>query len=417
MATEREYSFRLTKDDGVPPGTTSSYYEFTRFVSDPALVKGTWITLPSGTRFRRSTSYGKSSLIKHRGNRENSLYKNPVPGRDGHITTSPGGFTNGNDESGNWIFRLSSDLGIPNVFGPPSFPTMETNEAVTKALNKLADAKVNLGENLATLGQTVRLFYNPCKSLYEGLVRMRKDKAVLPYLTKTYQDLIRGGVDRKIASKYLEYVYGFKPLMQDIYSLTESGKKLGNADLLLNARATSFRSLSAPDQHYYNASLTRNEDWKGISGESRTTVSLWARIDPNQKGIRTLNQLGLVNPTSLIWELIPYSFVVDWFIPVGPVLQAFSAPAGLIFVDGSQSRRVSARWSYQNAGVAFQSRPLTVISPATGRMEYEGYNRTRLNSFPLPGIYFDQDPLRLRKDKSDRKYKALAVSIMALPRK
>ena len=31
--------------------------------------------------------------------------------------------------------------------------------------------------------------------------------------------------------------------------------------------------------------------------------------------------LGLMDPLSVVWELIPYSFVVDWFIPIGTYLE------------------------------------------------------------------------------------------------
>lgn len=234
-----------------------------------------------------------------------------------------------------------------------------------------------------------------------------------PYLRESYVTLMRGGVDKKIASKYLEYVYGLVPLMADIHSLTEFAKEKGGGPLLLNARASSKRELSAEDQMYVNPSERRREHWLSISGNSRTNVSIWARLDPQWSGARMLNQLGLINPASLVWELIPYSFVVDWFVPIGPVLQALTAPAGLIFVDGSQSRRVSARWDsldhrYRSGDVYYN------IQPATGVFQYEGYKRTRLTNWPRPGLWYDADPLRLRNDGSDRLYKALAVAIMSL---
>lgn len=37
-----------------------------------------------------------------------------------------------------------------------------------------------------------------------------------------------------------------------------------------------------------------------------------------------------------MWELVPFSFVVDWFLPVGDFLQSFSQLQGLA-VDGNLS--------------------------------------------------------------------------------
>jgi len=31
--------------------------------------------------------------------------------------------------------------------------------------------------------------------------------------------------------------------------------------------------------------------------------------------------LGLTDPLSVLWEITPYSFVVDWFIPIGTYLE------------------------------------------------------------------------------------------------
>jgi len=48
-------------------------------------------------------------------------------------------------------------------------------------------------------------------------------------------------------------------------------------------------------------------------------------------------QTGFTNPINLAWEILPFSFVVDWFLPIGPYLEAFTAFDGLEFVDGSQT--------------------------------------------------------------------------------
>lgn len=51
-------------------------------------------------------------------------------------------------------------------------------------------------------------------------------------------------------------------------------------------------------------------------------------------GLRQLNGLGLLNPALLWWELLPYSFVVDWFLPVGDVLTSLTAGIGMDGVVG-----------------------------------------------------------------------------------
>lgn len=47
--------------------------------------------------------------------------------------------------------------------------------------------------------------------------------------------------------------------------------------------------------------------------------------------------LGLTNPASVAWELVPFSFVVDWFAPVGDWLNALDATLGYSFLSGTRS--------------------------------------------------------------------------------
>ena len=139
---------------------------------------------------------------------------------------------------------------------------------------------------------------------------------------------------------------------------------------------------------------------------------LWARLDPEWQGARAFNQLGLLNPVSLAWELVPWSFVVDWVLPIGSVLSALSAPAGLIFIDGSLSARTSAEGPYTQVcfwpGYSNDSWN-AVNQHATGSCHYEGYVRQHLTDWPLPGFWIDSDPLR-----GDRIFKALALAIANL---
>lgn len=53
--------------------------------------------------------------------------------------------------------------------------------------------------------------------------------------------------------------------------------------------------------------------------------------------LQDLNQLGLTNPVEVVWELVPYSFVVDWFLDVGGWVSSLSAAVGVTFVEGSQT--------------------------------------------------------------------------------
>jgi hypothetical protein len=50
------------------------------------------------------------------------------------------------------------------------------------------------------------------------------------------------------------------------------------------------------------------------------------------------SQLGLDNPALLAWELLPYSFILDWYIPVSGFLQNANILADFDIVDPCVTR-------------------------------------------------------------------------------
>jgi hypothetical protein len=117
-----------------------------------------------------------------------------------------------------------------------------------------------------------------------------------------------------ISGRWLELQYGWLPSIADVY---EAGK--------------AFEALSAgPKKSRFSASTQRSKskvypsstfggDRVTVKGKySRTyTVEVYEELGFSR-------QLGLVDPLSILWENIPYSFVVDWFYPIGSYLSVLN---------------------------------------------------------------------------------------------
>lgn len=368
-------------------------------------VSGQFLTFANGYRFRRATNYYNGSVIMQLSTAQNTLFRESLTGPLILYRSSPGGY------GCNGVLNInynSSLLGsVPVGMYHASAPTGMRNESVTKALLKIADQKVNLGENLATLGQTARLFSESAQTLSKFLKGMYDDKSMRKYLSKSYRDLVREGIPETISNRYLEYVYGWRPLMSDVYALYKLMKDGTQKPLLFQGKGSSNRG-GAPTPSANPIGIYNNGAAKITGGTENLTVRccLWGQIDPNWSGARSINQLGLLNPLSLAWELMPWSFVVDWLLPVGSVLSALSAPAGLIFVDGSIGTRYSATVAYDTWYTYYPSTWIESDVHASGTVVKESYRREVLTSWPLPGLWFDPDPLR-----GDRIFKAAALLI------
>jgi len=374
-----------------------------------AKVKGSVATLVGGTKFRKATNYWKVDNWLEFGNGQYTTAAFNSAPKSRHAFSSPGGYRPDLIFANMTTPKTSVGAHGDGEYQHPVIPQGMQNEAVTKALLKIGDQKVNLGENLATLGMTARLFSGSALSLAKFLKQAASDQDLRPYLYKAYRELLRGNVPRHTANKYLEYVYGWKPLVQDVYALYKLMLDQSKSALLLNGRGASTQQATGGTTTFNDASFNSTTILGPCNERATVRASLWAQINPEWVGLRTLNQLGLLNPASLAWELTPWSFVVDWILPIGSVLNAFTVPAGLTFVDGSIAVRVSTTTPYEHWYNAIDNGRLGSNQHADGVHRGESYYRDHVTNWPLPGLWIDQDPLR-----GDRGFKAAALAISDL---
>lgn len=389
----RSANYYRTRNASVDNLTTTWIDEYS---DRPTYEKGAVIKLPMGDTFRRTTHYEVLNWTVGSANPATAKFRLGNLNYDIRDTGYDG------------ILILA---GYPRVYR--EIPKDASNEVFTKALNKIASQKVNLGENLATLGQTARLLSLRTRNLTDVLAAFYKSargkdwKVWRSFANRNARDLGRDGVPERLARLYIEYVYGLKPLMQDVYSAYQMMQDAATKTPLLKASAKAARQGSLPRSF---ASGTRGDVTKdGFTANITVGTTIWARLDEKWSGLVALNQLGLMNPAALIWELVPWSFVVDWVLPIGPVLNAFSARAGLKFVDGSLSMRQSeshvATYSI-DCGVA---NSYALKTDSAYPVRFERYIRHRLLDWPLPGLWVDSDPLR-----GDRIFKATALALLNL---
>jgi len=367
-------------------------------------VSGGFTTFPDGSRFRLPTNWQRctSKLIPGSAQITSAKWNQYMLKTE----TSAGGYRPDLFVATSPQSPTGCQVGF---YSPPEIPAAMRNEAATKALLKLADQKVNLAENLATAGQTARMLAGAAHSLSDLLMSAYRDRSLRPYLLRSLRSISKEGVPEWISNKYLEFIYGWKPLMNDVYSLVQLSKGHQLRGLLLNAQGDSRRDGDVPPIEFFDGS--ENNTFKMVSGSERATVrtNIWARVDPDWQGLRSLNQLGLLNPLSLAWELTPWSFVVDWLLPIGSVLSALTAPAGLIFISGTTSVRTKCSYQYEvSCWQGVYSTPSS-HKPGTGTLSVDGYSRTVLGGWPIPGLWVDPDPLR-----GDRIFKAAALAISNL---
>lgn len=183
---------------------------------------------------------------------------------------------------------------------------------------------------------------------------------------------------------WLEYSYGWKPLLSDVYShaeaLAEYLVQHQNVVRRESARASSSREKSSsgsvsPDWAYFRYTKVSKRGQVGVRYSN--------------ENVNPANVFGLLNPLQVAWELVPFSFVVDWFLPIGNAIESLTATDGLTFHSGYKSYFVEARNDWTSFGNkpygSADSRWVPYGSLKSGKVEIV-FQRSVLSNFPSPSF-------------------------------
>lgn len=120
---------------------------------------------------------------------------------------------------------------------------------------------------------------------------------------------------RRSSSLFLEGIFGWVPLMQDIHDAFET---------LSEAHRSS--PVRAKNSIVYSENVNDANNRLAVQTELGAMVGAQGRMyNPN---LALLSDLGLINPAAVLWDKVPYSFVVNWFIPIGGYLNSLTDLVG-----------------------------------------------------------------------------------------
>lgn len=122
---------------------------------------------------------------------------------------------------------------------------------------------------------------------------------------------------KAFGDNFLKFHFGVEPLVKDIYAAVD----------ILQGEPPPKRVISSAT--YKSGPYLSTDGLRNYSDAYETKVRLTADVRVVNPNLWAANQLGLVNPAEWVWEAIPFSFVLDWFVNVGSFLSSFTDYAGL----------------------------------------------------------------------------------------
>jgi len=187
------------------------------------------------------------------------------------------------------------------------------DSTLTKLYSKVKNAKLDLATDLAEISQTVGLISDMAVALGKTFLALKRGNLLeaIKHLVPTN----RG----QVSNVFLAYRYGVAPLISDIQGAAEM-----LAERILNLPCQFVRSKK-------RKRIVTTEVFGGITITKTTTIDVKYQIFYLIDGTETLSnlsRLGFTSPVNVAWELIPFSFVFDWFLPIGNWLSSLSALEG-----------------------------------------------------------------------------------------
>jgi len=220
--------------------------------------------------------------------------------------------------------------GLPLLTTPdvPALDSSLVDRAITEAHANVSLADVDLTVMALEMSETLRLIHSTGRKflkIYKGIRRFNK---------RVLRDLISV---QAVREQWLEYRYGMRPLYYDLRGVYNYLKRWGKVAPRYTARSNpstltasskttgSMTAYVIPSSNAF-AFTVSYERWTEQSQTVRAGV-LYA-VDFSNAFTKQLALLGVDRPLSSAWDLIPFSFIADWFIGIGPFIASWEPKPG-----------------------------------------------------------------------------------------
>lgn len=335
--------------------------------------------------WRRRIAQGRNATTPFSGVRQNSQ-GTPCDARVYGATINPPTLASYRKRRTVWNF---TQVPIPNL--PPLADYQNADAIARQRFYKSLESTATLfqgGVFLGELKETLQLLASPAKTL-----RRRLDG----YLNDVKKRR-RGTPKSKtsmLADKWLEHSFGWQPLLNDIDSANKYLDRRSEQLLQTLVRCKGYGKVEttafAPEFTGNGVLAIRclkrftNQSTQYYAGALSSTAS-------SQK-VMNIDSLGL-SPRSFVptlWEILPWSFAIDYFSNIGDVISAWSNQTIDLAWGSSTARRISkvditsVTSSPQNLAVVFEQS----LFGGNWQALHKSVGRSPISSVPLPSIKFE----------------------------
>jgi hypothetical protein len=252
------------------------------------------------------------------------------------------------------VFSKNSPLILPTTV-----PDHLYNAALSR-LNEKVRGSIDLSVDIVQAASTARMFKAANKVVQLAQIAQLRPKA--------------------IGAAWLELQYGWKPLLGTIYDTVD---KIHDVIISDYRRVRGRASESVPTGEKISETVEEYGTLKGLvnrKGKYTCEIGLLIKtsLDDSAAAYSSLN------PISIAWELVPFSFVVDWFIDIGGYLRNMETSLlySNAFVTGYRSDGCwfDATWESHQSPTSFGWHSVS------SSLKQRSFIRTKLTQYPVPRL-------------------------------
>lgn len=241
-------------------------------------------------------------------------------------------------------------VGCQAVVLPGMLDAIDWSDASNRLLDKFKDKlgeEAGLAVNILERKQSIAMIASRAGQIAGFLLALKKLDFVRAAKILKLSAVPKGtSVRKSVSSNWLEFHFGWEPLIKDIHASIEilqgpappirvtAGVTLPGSFWYVQPRTSRVKPNAFNDASFYESWISRHISEVGLKCGAQIRVD-----NPN---LWLANQLGLVNPLVVGYNVIPFSFVLDWFVNVEQFLSQGSDFLGLAVEQPWTTKRLKA---------------------------------------------------------------------------
>lgn len=205
---------------------------------------------------------------------------------------------------------------VSTISGPGlmSWDAADEFRLQSKIVEKIKGHQFNLAVNIAQAHQLVNMVESTLLHFGRSIKYLKRGD-----FSSAARELGVGGKihqsrlnSRDVSGRWLELQYGWLPSLSDAFEAAKAYEAI--------SQGRSARIVAVAGK---GAVIDRSASPSNYSSEGYHIISKRCIIELEEE-VSLSRSLGLLDPLSVLWEITPYSFVADWFLPIGSYLENLS---------------------------------------------------------------------------------------------